>query len=151
LAQDDGTRPPSRSGQKAQAARDSLVPLEPGERPWPLVASSLVAFALGALTFVLWATHAEVNGAQPSLSVVIVYSGLMFALSAGTWRIRYWAVLGFQALLAIGILGFALAAIRVTSVLWLLICLAVISFSGVLFWKLVRIVGRIQAADHREP
>ncbi len=51
---------------------------------------------------------------------------------------RYWAVLGFQALLAIGILGFALAAIRVTSVLWLLVCLAVISVSGVLFWKLVQ-------------
>ncbi len=51
LAPGDGTQPPSRSEEKAQAARDALVPLEPGERPWPLLASSLVAFALGALTF----------------------------------------------------------------------------------------------------
>ncbi len=151
MAQADGTPPPSRSEERDQAARDALVPLEPGERPWPLVVSALLAFALGALTLVLWATRAEVNGEQPSLSVVIVYSGLMFALAAGTWRVRYWAVLGFQALLAIGILGFALAAIRVTSVLWLLICLVVISVSGVLFWKLVRIVGRIQAAGQRAP
>ncbi|MGO9900412.1 MAG: hypothetical protein ACLP0J_12115 [Solirubrobacteraceae bacterium] len=126
------------------AARAALTPYQPGERPWPIVVSSLTAFALGALTLILHLARVKVSGQQPSLSVVIVYTGLMFACAAGTWRMRYWAVLGFQTLLAIGILGFALALIRVTSVGWLIICLAVMFFAGLLFWKLVRVLGRMQ-------
>jgi succinate-acetate transporter protein len=133
------------------AARAALTPYEPGERPWPIVVSSLAAFALGALTLTLHLARVKVSGQQPALSVVIVYTGLMFACAAGTWRMRYWAVLGFQTLLAIGILGFALALIRVTSVEWLLICLAVMFFAGLLFWKLVRVLGRMQMPARPEP
>jgi hypothetical protein len=80
---------------------------------------------------------------------VIVYTGLMFGLGVGVWRRRYWAVLGFQALLAVGVIGFALAAIRVTSAGWLAISLIVMAATGFLFWKLVRIMGRIQAGTRR--
>jgi hypothetical protein len=58
-------------------------------------------------------------------------------------------VLGFQALLAVGVIGFALAAIRVTSAGWLAISLIAMAATGFLFWKLVRIMGRIQAGTRR--
>jgi hypothetical protein len=111
----------------------------------------VTAFALGALTLILDLARVKVSGQQPALSVVVVYTGLMFACAAGTWRMRYWAVLGFQTLLAIGIIGFALALIRVTSLPWLLICLAAIGFGGFLFWKLVRVLGRLQLPERHEP
>ncbi len=141
----------SRSEDRNAAARAALTPFEPGERPWPIVVSALTSFALGALTLILYLARVKVGGQQPALSVVVVYTGLMFACAAGTWRMRYWAVLGFQTLLAIGILGFALALIRVTSVGWLLICLAVMFGAGVLFWKLVRVLGRLQLPGRPEP
>ena len=137
---------PSRSRERDAAARAALTPLQPGERPWPIVVSALTAFVLGAVTLILYVSgdHLKVSGSKPSASVVIVYCGLMFACAAGTWTLRYWAVLGFQTLLAIGILGFSLALIRVTSVTWAVVCVALIAAAGTLFWKLVRILGRLQ-------
>ena len=69
---------------------------------------------------------------------------LMFVCAAGMWRMKYWAVLGFQALLAIVILTFALVAVRASSVLGAVISLVVVGAGGFLFWKLVRVLSRIQ-------
>jgi hypothetical protein len=60
------------------------------------------------------------------------------------WYLRYWAVLGFQTLLAIGVLGFSLALVKVSSVLWGAVCVVVIIAGGFLFIKLVRVLSRIQ-------
>ena len=124
-----------------------LQPFPPGERPWPIVACAVLAFALGALTLILFIVGAKVAGTRPPPAPVFVYTGLMLGLGLGVWRMRYWAVLAFQALLAVGVLGFALAAVRVTSVLWLAICVVVIVAGAGLFWKLVRVLGRIQAGE----
>ncbi len=138
----------SRTEERNAAARAALTPLAPGERPWPVAVSSLIAFALGAVTLGLYLGGVKVDGQQPALSVVVVYTALMLACAAGMWQMSYLAVLGFQTLLAIGILGFSLALIRVTSVAWLLVCLAVICAAGYLFWKLVRVLGRLQLPTH---
>lgn len=134
----------ARSEERDSAARASLSPLDPGERPWPLVAAALVALVLCLVTFGLFVAGVRLNGSKPPVSEVIVYCGLMLACAAGCWTMRYWAVLGFQTLLAIGILGLALALIRVDSVWWALVCLVVIAAGGYLFWKLVRVLGRLQ-------
>jgi hypothetical protein len=68
----------------------------------------------------------------------------MLTCAIGCWTLRYWAVLGFQTLLAIGILGVALALIRVNSLIWALVCVVVIGAGGYLFWKLVRVLSRLQ-------
>ncbi|MDQ6607742.1 MAG: hypothetical protein M3Z06_14500, partial [Actinomycetota bacterium] len=86
----------------------------------------------------------KVSGQQPKLPEILVFSGLMLMCSIGMWRLRYWAVLGFQTLLAIGLLGFSLALVRVNSVLWAVLCVLIIGSGGYLFWKLVRVLGRIQ-------
>ena len=117
MAADDHPQTPSHD--RAQAARAALVPLAPGERPWPIVVCALLAFALGSLTLVLYLADVTVDGSRPTLNVVVVYLCLMFGLGINVWRMRYWAVMAFQALLALAIFGFAIATIRVTDVLWL--------------------------------
>jgi 4-hydroxybenzoate polyprenyltransferase len=131
---------------RAEPARPE--PLAPGERPWPIVAGALVAFALGALTLALFLADVKVAGSRPAAAPVFVYTGLMFGLGTGVWRRRYWAVLALQALLAIGLLAFALAAIRATSVAWLAICVVLIGAGGFLFFRLVGVIGRIPPSDH---
>jgi hypothetical protein len=86
----------------------------------------------------------KVSGHKPGLAEILVFSGLMLVCAAGMWRLRYWAVLGFETLLAIGLLGFSLALIKVESVFWAFAVCAIIGFFGYLFWKLVRVMGRIQ-------
>jgi hypothetical protein len=60
------------------------------------------------------------------------------------WHSRYWAVLGFQALLGLAILVFALLLAVASNVLAVVLCLAVIGPGGFLFWKLIRAMARIQ-------
>jgi hypothetical protein len=57
---------------------------------------------------------------------------------------RYWAVLGFMALLAILVVLAAVALIKVSSVVGLVVALAIVGLGGFLFWKLVRVLSRIQ-------
>jgi len=65
----------------------------------------------------------------------------------GMYRRRYWAVLGFEALLAFQILVTALALVVASTLLAAGVCVLVIGIAGWLFWKLVRVMGRIQAGE----
>jgi uncharacterized membrane-anchored protein len=68
----------------------------------------------------------------------------MIACAIGMWRLWYGAVLGFMALLAIIVTIFALLLIEASNVLGLVVALAVIAGAGYLFFKLVRVLSRIQ-------
>jgi hypothetical protein len=139
----------SRSQVRDAAARAALTPLGPGERPWSIKISVLLTAVLGAINLVLFLAGAKpkVSGQQPKLAEILVFSGLMLMCSIGMWRLRYWAVLGFQTLLAIGLLGFSLALVRVNSIFWAILCVAIIGSGGYLFWKLVRVLSRIQMPE----
>ncbi len=136
----------SRSQIRDAEARASLIPLPPGERPWSIKVSVLLTFVLAAVNLVLFIIGAKpkVSGQQPKLPEILVFSGLMLMCSVGMWKLRYWAVLGFQTLLAIGLLGFSLALVRVNSIFWAVVCVVIIGSGGLLFWKLVRVLSRIQ-------
>jgi hypothetical protein len=101
---------------------------------------------LGVANLILFIAGAKphVGGQQPHLGEILVFSGLMLMCAAGMWLMRYWAVLGFQTLLAIGLLGFCLALVRVSSVVWGALCVVVIGTGGYLFYKLVRVLSRLQ-------
>jgi hypothetical protein len=138
---------PRRSAEERNAeVRSALAPLGPGERPWPVKVSVAVALVLGVANLILFLAGARprVGGQQPHLAEILVFSGLMLMCAAGMWSMRYWAVLGFQTLLAIGLLGFCLALVRVSSVVWGAVCVLVIAGGGLLFFKLVRILSRLQ-------
>jgi hypothetical protein len=139
----------SRSQLRDAAAREALSPLPPGERPWSIKVSVLLTAVLGAVNLFLFIIGAKpkVSGQQPKLPEILVFSGLMLMCSIGMWRLRYWAVLGFQTLLAIGLLGFSLALVRVNSIFWAILCVLIIGSGGYLFWKLVRVLSRIQMPE----
>jgi hypothetical protein len=66
------------------------------------------------------------------------------------YRRRYWAVLSFQALLAFQIIVTSLALIVASTLLAAAICLLSIGLGGWLFWKLIRVMGRIQVGERRD-
>jgi hypothetical protein len=57
---------------------------------------------------------------------------------------RYWAVLGFQAIMAIIMVGAFIALIGATSVVRALIAAFALSAAGTLFWFTVKALARIQ-------
>jgi len=140
------TQAPSRSEQRNAAVRATLTPLQEGERPWPIIVASVIAVLVGAgdlidvlvggrITF--GRTHAGVGG-------VVLFSLMMLVCAGGMWRLRYWAVLGFQTILAVVVLVFSLLLIRASNVLGLLVGLVVVGGGGTLFYKLVRVLSRLQ-------
>jgi hypothetical protein len=140
---------PARGGrgeERDAAIRATLAPYAPGERPWSIRLGALVALLVGGVQLALFllGVKLKVAGTHAKGGSTIVFGLIMFVCAGGVWMMRYWAVLGFMALLALFTLYFALALIKVSSLLGLVIALAGLGVCGALFYKLVRVLGRIQ-------
>lgn len=145
------TRParPSRSELRNERARASLEPLAPGERPGAVTVAAILAAVLAIANVGLYVAGVRVKGGTSTLGGVLVFGVLMLVAAGGMWRARYWAVLGFQALLALSILISALSLVRASNVAAIALCLAVIVLGGLLFVKLIRALARLQMPDRR--
>ncbi|MDR9371500.1 hypothetical protein Q5424_20545, partial [Conexibacter sp. JD483] len=133
----------SRSEARDAAARAQLVPLAPGERPGAVTIATVVALALAALVVIGYASGARVGG-EGSLFGALLLAAILLVAAWGMWTVRYWAVLGFEALLGFQI-AIAALSLLVASNWWAaLLCVAVIGLAGWLFWKLIRAMARIQ-------
>jgi hypothetical protein len=141
-------KPPSRSEQRNAEARAKLEPLAPGERPGAVTVAAVVALVLGVGNLIAYAAGLTIDGKRPSLFSIAVPSAIMLVAGIGMWRAKYWAVLGFQALLGILICYLALFMIRASNLLGLIVPLAIILPSGFLFWKLVKSLARIQMPEN---
>jgi hypothetical protein len=144
---------PSRSEARNAEVRATLKPIEAGERPRVIVAASALAAALALTNLIAWVAGDKIGGKHPSAPGIIIFSAVMGAAAIGMWRLWYGAVLGFMALLAIIAVIFTLLLIEASNVLGLAVALAIIGVSGYLFFKLVRVLSRIQMprAPGREP
>jgi len=136
-------RPPSRTEQKNAQARAALTPLEPGERPGAVTVAAVVAALLGLSNLGLYIAGVDIRGEDANAGALL-FGGLMLTAAWGMWKVRYWAVLGMQALLGLVIIVFSLFAMTAASVWALLLALAVIGFAGTLFWFMVKAMARIQ-------
>lgn len=134
----------ARGRERDDAIRAGLEPLGPDERPPALVASALLAAALALSTLVLWIAGFEVSGEQPDAVYLVLYCVLMTAAAVGMWQKRYWAVLGWQALLAVSMVGAFLALLQAASLLAVVVPVVVLTVCGWLFWKLIRVMSRLQ-------
>ena len=141
---DGATRPPSRTERKNAEARAALVPLEPGERPGAVTAGAIVAAALGLVNLGLYVSGFEIDGERPQIVGVLAFSALMLAAAWGMWNVRYWAVLGMQALLGLLIVVLSLVLVTARDVWGVLLLLAIIVPAGILFWRMVKAMARIQ-------
>jgi hypothetical protein len=126
------------------AARDLLEPLAPGERPWPLRVSVALTAIAGIVNLILYAAGAKIAGKHPAPAEIFVFSGLMLWCSFGMWRLWYQAVLAFMVLLMIVIVLFSLFLVEASNLLGVLVPPVFIVVGGYLFWKLVRVLSRLQ-------
>lgn len=134
---------PSRSELRNEAARAALEPLSPGERPLGLRVAIGVAAALALGNAIAYFAGATIGGKHPG-GGVLAFTALAGTLAIGMALTRYWAVILFEALLTLIILLFTLFLVEADSVGGLAVCLCVLVPSGWLFWKLIRVMGRIQ-------
>jgi uncharacterized membrane protein (DUF2068 family) len=143
-----GAAPPRRrtAEEKDAAVRATLTPLRAGERPWVITVGALLAAASGLaqLGLYLAGVRLKTTGLKAAAGQTYVFAALMLICAGGMWMLRYWAVLGFMALLAILILFAAGALIKVSSVLGAVIALAIVVIGGFLFYRMVRVLSRIQ-------
>jgi len=129
--------------------RDALTPLADGERPAALMVAVAVAalLAIGVAVGVLSIHDLRRHGG--SVPGGIFLAAVLAALATGMYRRRYWAVLAFEGLLAFQILVTSLALVIAATIAAAAACLVSILLSGWLFWKLVRVMGRMQAGERR--
>jgi hypothetical protein len=140
--------PPARAGGMREIdVPDPLQPLGEHERPTPLLVAVAVAAALAVGICISVATVHDLARHGGSLPGGLFLAGVLFLLAWGMYQRRYWAVLGFEALLAFQIIVTSLALIVAETLLAAGLCVVSICLAGWLFWKLVRVMGRIQAGE----
>jgi hypothetical protein len=126
---------------------DPLQPLGKHERPTALLVAVVVATAVAIGVCVSVATVHDLSRHGGSLPGGLFLAGALFLLAWGMYQRRYWAVLGFEALLAFQIIVTSLALIVAETLLAAALCTLSIGLAGWLFWKLVRVMSRIQAGE----
>ncbi len=130
----------------------TVAPLEPlgeDERPPALRVAIAVAAALALGVIVGALTVHGLNRHGGSLPGGVFLGCVLALVAQGMYRRRYWAVLGFEALLAFQIIVTSLALVVASTLPAAGLCLLSILLGGWLFWKLVRVMGRIQAGERR--
>lgn len=136
----------ARGEERNEEIRRNLAPLEEGERPGAVTIGAIVALALAIANGVAIAVGEGVQGDDVSVAGVGL-SVVLLVCALGMWKARYWAVLGFQALLVIQIIISAGALMVAPSWWQALILLLVTGLGGWLFWKLIRALARLQMPE----
>jgi hypothetical protein len=134
---------------KDEEARAKLKPLAPGERPRAVTVAAVVAalIAAGNVALVIGGYELE-DGSSPT-GGALLFAAIMAAAAIGMWRCKYWAVLGFEALLGIAIVFAALSLMVASNLGAVLLCLGIIAAASPLFWFLIRAMARIQLPVRR--
>jgi hypothetical protein len=134
----------ARSEERNEEARRRLEPLKPGERPGAVTIAAIVAAVLGLANLGLLLGQVEVRGEEPDPFSVVTFALIMFGAAIGMWKAKYWAVLGFQALLLITMLIAFVSLAVAGNAAALILCAVVLIGSGWLFYKLIRAMARLQ-------
>ncbi len=128
-------------------ARAKLEPLEEGERP-AAVTVGAIASAVLALIFTVSAGLAiagvDAGGRHIRPLPIIVFGVVLWSMTIGMWRARYWAVLGFQTVLLLVMLASAFGLVVVSSVFQAVGTTLLLAGSGTLFYFMIRAMARIQ-------
>jgi hypothetical protein len=133
-----------------QEAREALEPLGDGERPLVVTIGAVVSALLALSIIGGYLAGVEVDGDKPRLAQVLAPALLMGIMAWGMWRARYWAVLGFQLLLAFLIFSAVFGLlVQAVSVGQFAVTLALLAVSGAFFYFMVKAMARIQMPERR--
>jgi hypothetical protein len=132
---------------RSEQLRAQLEPLAPGERPPALLVASVVSAVLAVLVLVGATTQHDLSSHGGSLAGGLFLAGVLALLAGGMFNCRYWGVLGFEGLLAFQIVVSCLALTVVSSLVVAIVLLVVVGLAGWLFWKLIRVMGRLQVTE----
>jgi hypothetical protein len=135
------------AARRARATPAPLLPLGENERPVPLLIAVAVCLALSIGVAVGTLTIHDLSRRGGSLPAGLFLACVLALLARGMYARRYGAVLGFEALLAFQVIVTSLALVVASTLLAAGICLVSVLLAGWLFWKLVRVMGRIQAGE----
>lgn len=141
-------RPPGRSEAKNAAVRAALQPLAPGERPPAVTVAAVGALLLAVVNAVSYVAGWQIAGQRPQLVTVLAPVLLMLLLAWGMWRVRYWAVLTTQVVLALLVSLFTILALFAQNWRSVAVAVLIVVPASVLFWKLVKAMARIQMRSH---
>jgi steroid 5-alpha reductase family enzyme len=107
----------------------------------------VLSAVVAASVVVAYLAGAKVDGERPPILQVLPAALLMGLMSYGMWRARYWAVLGFQAVLALLIVAASLGLVAAESAAQLAGNLALIAIAGTLFYFMIKAMARIQLPE----
>ena len=128
-------------------ARSKLEPLDQGERPTAVTVSA-IASAVLAIIFTVSAGFAiagvDAGGRDIKPLPIIVFGAVLWAMTIGLWRARYWAVLGFQTILLLVMLASAFGLVVVNSLFQAVGTTLLLAGSATLFYFMIRAMARIQ-------
>ncbi len=145
----------ARAEEKNRAAREALDPLQEGERPGAVTVGAIVAAVIALIfigsTAVALFGRVEVGGETPNPAPLALFAAAMVAMAYGMWRARYWAVLGFQAMLVLFMLAAAGGLLGVRTVLQAIGSLLMLGLAGTLFYFMIRAMARIQMPSRVPP
>jgi len=140
----------SRSEIRNERVRSELEPLQEGERPRIVTAGAILSILIALSILGAWIAGVEVeigdSGVEekPNPFQVFPPAILFLVMAAGMWRSRYWAVLGFEAIMAIIMVGSFITLIAATSVFQAITAGLVLVGAGLFFWFTVKALARIQ-------
>ena len=141
----------ARVEEKNRAAREALEPLEPEERPGVVtigaVISAVISLIFAVSTCVAIFGNVQIDGEEPNLVYLIATTALTAAMAWGMWRARYWAVLGFQACLAIIVLASALGLTVAATIPQAVATTVLLIGCGTLFFFMIKAMARIQMPE----
>ncbi|HEX6688309.1 MAG TPA: hypothetical protein VF085_06550 [Solirubrobacterales bacterium] len=135
----------ARAEERNQQARENLEPLAEGERPLVVTIGAVVAALIAASIVIGYLAGVQVEGDKPRLAQVLAPALIMGTMAWGMWRARYWAVLGFQLLLAFLIFSAVFGlAVQASSVAQFAVTSGLLAVAGGLFYFMVKAMARIQ-------
>jgi hypothetical protein len=149
----------ARSEARDEAARAELEPLAEGERPTVVTIGAVISALIAVSAIAGYVAGVEVtrvgsDGIEqgeheaPLLSVLVAVA-LMGTMAYGMWHARYWAVLGFQALLVLVLVAASLGLVQATSWAQALGTTLLIVVAGALFYWMIKAMARIQMPERR--
>jgi hypothetical protein len=142
----------ARSAERNQAVREALEPLAEGQRPPVVTVSAILCGLIAASIVIAYLAGTKPNGETPRFAQVAAPALIMGVLAWGMWRARYWAVVGFQLILAFLIFAaFFELALQAGTFAQFAGSGGLLIVAGVLFFFMVKAMARIQMPQRLPP